>query len=537
MNALETYLETGDVAAWGSFDLGIDLEPTGDQAADIETAGRYTLKAMALVWQALPEDVRASAIDALTSAIAKVVTELIAKLAEDAANTAAEAIEAIPIVGWVIKIVRALVVAFVDIAEAVDEAREDTTARNRAEQREEMFREPVSRLILNRIEIRGFPAWQQHETPRWRWAAAMTPDRGEGSYWFGIVGLKSYGKWKVSNGVGLKCPSHQEARISSYWAGCELNGNEDDRFSARMWVNALAWPYWSPSYPSRPMQVYISPETNKAIDPNLALIKAQLLALLDARTNFAIDLPALLNVTTYFLTRWRDLIAAGVFVGKIDDPMGDKQVSDFRRIWTPDLQRDPANVASSSDRRFHFDDRGLVTEYPGFESEQLDLSMFGLRHEGEEGIACSLADLNAVIASTRSVVSARQRHLRDGRTCAGIVKDGDHLTYPDDLRAAVEASAFAWTHRGGAASGIAPPPKPSIAGGGGFAPSPTPSPSPRGARPGATRPGSGPALLLSAAPPPPSSSWIDRALPIVAGVAGVGAIVAGVVAFVRGRRG
>ncbi|OGS01721.1 MAG: hypothetical protein A2V88_04415 [Elusimicrobia bacterium RBG_16_66_12] len=535
MDALETYLETGDVAAWGSFDLGIDLEPTGDRARDVATAGAYTLKAVSLVWQALPEEVRGAALDALTDAIAKIVTELIAAIAEEAAETAAEAIEAIPIIGWVIKIVRALVVAFVDIAEAVDEAREDTTARNRAEQRREMFRGPASRLILNWIEIRGFPAWQQAETPRWRWAAAMTPDRGEGSYWFGIGGLKSYGKWKVSNGVGLHCPSHQEARISGYWAGCKLIGNENDRFSARMWTNALAWPYFAPNYPSRPMQVYISPETNKAIDPNLELIEAQLLALMDARTNFTINLEALINITTHFLTRWRSLIQAGVFVGHIADPMGSKQVEDHRRIWTPDLQRDHANVGSSSDRRFYFDDRGLVTTYPGFEAEQLDLATFGLMHEGEQGIACSLADLNSVVASTRAVISARQRHLRDGRTCAGIVKDRDHLSYAPELRAAVEASASAWQHRG-AAGGIAPPAKPSISGGAGFAP-PSPHPSPRGARPGATRPGSGPALLLAAGAPASSPSWLDRALPIVAGVAAAGAIVAGVVAFVRGRRG
>jgi hypothetical protein len=462
-----------ELEPWSGFDLGVDLGAVAgedsDQAARAIVA--YGFAALRETWRALPAEVRAEALAALAE-LAELVLESVEgleQLGEVVGEGLSNAADGLPVVEWIVRVL----VAIGDMARAVDDANEQKSRFNRAIARSITVRargdlsgrkvQDSGDLVGKGLVVRGFSDWVfgGGSTVRWRWRNCLPLDNGQSLEWFGVSLPEPVGKGGRSNGVALHCPAFQDATAVDAWGGCEPleAGNPADRVGGYLYVNALAWPYWSPTYPSRPMQVYATSGSSGVagtwgpgeVDPNAALMAAQINLLIDAESNFALAWSYVEKPTQFFREVWaRRLFDDGEFCGRLDD---EKQaLLEFSGKLTPDEQRDPNHIPSSGARRFYFAADGTVKVYPGFEQEtqsgELDLAAVGLGSVGG-GYGCSLADYNAVVVGARAFATARAGFLRNHRLCAAVVANGLTLIkdtiYEPSLALAIEASAKQFT--------------------------------------------------------------------------------------------
>ena len=545
-NALDSYL--AEIEPWAGFDLGIDTSKiSAASAATRDTAtAKYAVAAMREAWSALPADVRAKALDALES-LGTSIAELLADTAigdigEAIAEQLESGAEANPILAAIVKVIFIVV----DVIKAVGAIVQASSVRSLYVARAAMFpRRPVAEYVFATKAIRGFVSYRGPGSPQHRWAACLPPDRGGAHFFLGTPDRPKspHGKWRASNGVALECDVVDGFDVGAAWGGCKAIGNTSDAFSATIVVNALSWPYWSPSYPSRPMpawtcdaEMFKCPQA--VIDPNAALVAGQIAALLSPDANFKIDADNLLFHVQAMRARWLAEIGSGALLGTIADPET-KSASGFESRLTPDLAFDPSHIPTANAPRLYFDGDGLIRIYPGFENELIDLATIGMnppsRANGETDYAMSCADFNAVLSSARSVLTVRAAFLRDRKRCAALVLDGKATEerYGAALAAAVIAGASAAS---GAAAGLAPSPKGSPAAGVGFAPQGRSV-----ARP-SRRPLPAPPPVIPSVGMATGGDWTTR-LAVGAGILGVVGTIASVVAAVvagkgsrRGRR-
>lgn len=530
-NALDSYLE--EIEPWAGYDLGIDLEAIA--ASDNKAAINYATASLKAAWSALPASLRAEAIDRIEDLGAELISAAVGITGSAPLNKLAQTIdgsiqESTESVGPVVKFLIAVVLGVVKIVQAVRDGRIDQANTDLYWARANFVRNDrrVEDYVFRDRECPGYPAYTGPGSPLNRWAAAITPDRGESEFFYGIKVPPVKGKWRKSNGVALNCDiGHTD--YTDRWGGCDVTGNYKDRFEGYVLSTVLSFPYWSPSYPSRPMPPHEvkgpDGETVVTYDPNGPMMRAQVLAFVSPDDNFQIWETTVIWAVQNMRARWISEIESGKYVGTIADP-DEKRARDFSRKWTPDLVRDPAHYAAETSKRFYFDDDGTIKIYPGFEGDFLDLAAFGINPHplanGDQGLAQSIADFNAVVSSARSMFTARASFLRSHTTCKGILADAKFYgwnideRYGEKLAAAIRAGA---TARSGAAGGIKSNGG-SVAAGGGWA---TEKPRPKPRLPDPPPIGSGSPSLSDATPR--SRAWI-----IVAAVVLVGAIGSGIAA-------
>lgn len=532
---------------WGGFTRGTAIL---DDTNSFEEAAKYYGEVIPVIWGSLPEGIRDKTISAMQELIKNSGGE-IGKNLSDTMNSAG------PIVRFVMSIVRLGVDAGVLVAKMNKASTKLYYALARLETfggeavneySGEVLHKTSRRWVFSQRYLKGLPRWVLGErgAVRWAWVSAFPPDQGESRTLFGIPLKKPSGSWSKKSGVALRCPVFTSSEETS-WGGCKVRGatkkarkkNAAKRFSGEILINALSWPYFSPSMPSTPLSVFWSKGSSSpffktdawGVDPNSELMYRQSMMLTNALRNLQVSGAKVANATQSFVN-WqkRQLGIVGEKFSKfaIETPgrvdNRGRLVGPYSSRWEPDPEMDPDHYPGDKRKRFYFNADGLINAYPGYESEDLDLAKFGYRVRDTSSIACTFADANSLVSSTMAFFTARAAFLQNRAACRAIVEDGWLPSIDASMRSAVEeTAASAPSQTSPAAGGLAVRRRAGRA---------DPSNPPRAMTTSGARPGTYAAGAGQDARPIGGRIKIAGAI-----VAGVGAIGTGIAAVIMGRRG
>ena len=448
-----------------SFGLSLDKIAAGDAVTTVEYMGA----AMGEAWHAFPADMRSKAVDGLRIAVANVV-EAIGEGAEELAD-ALDALNAIgDSAGPIVDLVITVIATGFQIGKTIKAGKRATSQHSRAFARRKYananYGGPAF-WAMRALPMNGYAEYvpDRSNAVNWSWVPCFPLDQGESKI-YGVNMDAPKGKWGRHNGVGLKCPTFREA---GPWDGCEVVGTVGDKFSGAMWTNALAYPYWSPSLPPKPIatdSIEFPKGTVTVIDPNEPIIRHQMLLLSDPYTNFQLNQGAVKLYTSRFVKWWQSYLEF-YFCGRINED--GRSVGPYESKLTPDPQK-LDNTGSSTAKRFYFDDDGMIRVYDAFKtgSNKVDLADYGASiHTGGAGLnmGCSFASYNAVVSSSAAFLTARAEFLRNGARCQGFEEDAeagviDFEDFDHEIRDAIRASAKRYRDGPAPQLGKAPPPPP-----------------------------------------------------------------------------
>ena len=383
-----------------------------------------------MAWQALPEEIRAEALQAVQDLIDLGLAQIPA-IANGMASAVASGIgDAVPIIGALVEAVIEAIMAFVRAKKITEQHREDIAKLNRWKaQMDTLFNYPDPEdWVFKQMRCEN---WLDHiEGKEWREKPAFSrSSAGDAQLPFrSTKGLPDSG----SCGTGLRW------KCTGVWApfDCEV---DSDGEPCRRWtsVSALFYPYWSPSYAALP----IPDKVGMTTDPNDLLIARQfaLLSLPDA--NLRVDLHKAklmaLRFHNWFMDRAKKVGLSRVNTDGIAIPT----LPDDRLLVEPDEIEN--YVPSQSDRRrFFVGEDSLIQTHPGADAIAADWGV-----PAEEGpqtpqnLMVTVAQHNTVVGSVLALVAARAAMLRRGPIMAALIQDHGIKAYDPRARAAMTYAA------------------------------------------------------------------------------------------------
>ena len=372
-----------------------------------ESSGRparalsFGFEVMKISWNALPDDIRNEALNLLRDA------------AMEALDNFGDQVGDIPIAGWIIDFALMLFQVMGDARRGMNENNQAYSAQEKNKAQNRTFgkaKDPTNWIYAQRNIDNYMDYTGTRGDNRWRLRPSIDPTGG----WAAMFGLHAYvptGSCKFGK------PYRSPVGLDGEWKAKD----NSKKCRGKAAFSALFYPFWSPDHTTKPI-VYHGievwpknvPFKDDGVDPNLILIKRQVLLLSDPVTN---------------------LQANGAFLEQIRRDFIQKHVLE-ELLFEIDPTYDAKKDFGQHSVKLFLDANGLMRPY----------GESGLTYEtpitsGTPDTEITIAKYNCVIGMTRAFFTARAAFLTNEVAMAQYVKDGRVKTFDPAVRKAVKASA------------------------------------------------------------------------------------------------
>lgn len=414
--------------------------PGRDNRNDPAAWFAFAVDAVKVSWQALPDDLRREVFAMLNDLIVDAVADLVVDVGDQIGN----AVDAIPIIGDIIKIAVQLVYVFVDWARIKRNENEHRTVTNlqNAQFNTIKFMDDPRDWVMQRTRVQNYVKWMGRRTGKGDWTLrpSMRNSLGIDRMFWVDEGKRDSG-W-CGEGVGMKCPEFWDG--AKQYGGCtpHKSGNEAYYCKRDIAISALFYPYWSPAYPPEPIVTYV----DDGPDPNALLMARQLALLSNPDANLRVKGRRLRDKSNHFIDYFIHMMKA---FGVNDKPGFLEINNDHQAPGTDredrlliDEQENPNYSPSKSNMtRFYFRPDGIIEPYSRASGN--DPARWGVRTKsGDSGnMALSIDQYNSVVGMTNAFFAARANMLRDGALMKGLKADHGLNKYDEEVRAAISYAA------------------------------------------------------------------------------------------------
>lgn len=441
---LDTYRQKlGPLAVWEAFpdyggvhdDVRAALAAQGDPKKTTQAVLAFAADAAMLAWKALPQEFRADMTRALTD-LASELAEGLSEAGAEIASKLGNAIEVIPVIGALIKVVLDIVVQVEKYTKENDRITSDFSYNYSLYRTVEAYARP-DQWVAQQMSVRNYLRMSDpHVASLFRLVPCMRQSEEMDRIWFNSAGGKDRG-W-CGDGISVRCPTFMDADDGekTYW-NCDVvvkkdEGNVCHRTTG---ISCLFFPWWRTAYAPGPSPLRASvgsPEP--AYDVNTLVAARQLALISQPAANLVARASTVRNVAERVIeTFWaqaekgdgfvvRDL-HNGNFVGSESLPLDENKRGDHA---APGFYRRPD---------------GIIESYTGD-----DLTKWGIEPPwagppSQPDLGISIAAYNAVVSGMAAFFRGRSEILRNGPVLREMFKRISADSLDPEVKAAAEWSA------------------------------------------------------------------------------------------------
>ncbi len=458
MGALSKYVDDlGPLARFYDFGIG---ETRIDAAEDIQDRNdatawvAYSATALIEGWSSMSGKMRNDALSVLFDVLLRSLSGLADPMIAALSKGITEMAGSIPILAFIVEILKVVIGTFVDIAKGVHE-RNLISSRHylgavRRRFIETAFADPRTWVMETRptplrIKYLGYASNRTGpvagkrfcKSPAWR------PTRDQTLMFLKTAPRKPTGECKPRGKYYVSCPFHNR---DLYGDDCWKSNSTKDSAKlcqSEFTMSCLFYPWWSPGYPVAPMQVSHLDSGRVYIDPNKLVMSRQFALLTDPDANLRVSGTRLRRITSTFIDWWMPRASGEMGLWPVDEEGNMESLDDDRDSLLIDaaFRKDWTGLVGEAGLYYTAD--GLIRSY-----DDTDLTKWGVHSRASLGLgadggnlAVTAAQYNTVVSMTLAFFTARANMLRNGNLMMRMVGRGKVDEMDSGVRDAIRDAA------------------------------------------------------------------------------------------------